>query len=71
MKVRSGSGDMTRVSIIGHPLTATAALVWNGAERISGRTPPAQAAGTSPAWQRPAAGAAALSGPGAASMLID
>ena len=39
MKVRSGSGDMTQVSIIGHPLTATAALVWNGAELISGRTP--------------------------------
>jgi hypothetical protein len=30
---------MTGVSIIGHPLTATAALVWNGAELISGRTP--------------------------------
>ena len=24
------TGDMTRVSIDGHPLTATAALVWNG-----------------------------------------
>jgi hypothetical protein len=24
------TGDMTRVSIAGHPLTATAALVWNG-----------------------------------------
>src|SRR5262249_7062529 len=23
-------GDMTRVSIAGHPLTATAALIWNG-----------------------------------------
>jgi hypothetical protein len=26
----AGSGDMARVSIAGHPLTATAALVWNG-----------------------------------------
>jgi hypothetical protein len=26
----AGTGDMTRVSITGHPLTATAALVWNG-----------------------------------------
>jgi hypothetical protein len=25
-----GAGDMTRVSIAGHPLTATAALVWHG-----------------------------------------
>ena len=24
------AGDMVRVSIAGHPLTATAALVWNG-----------------------------------------
>jgi len=26
----AGTGDMARVSIDGHPLTATAALVWNG-----------------------------------------
>jgi hypothetical protein len=26
----AGTGDMARVSITGHPLTATAALVWNG-----------------------------------------
>jgi DNA-binding transcriptional LysR family regulator len=26
----AGTGDMTRVSITGHPLTATAALVWHG-----------------------------------------
>ncbi len=26
----AGTGDMTRVRIAGHPLTATAALVWNG-----------------------------------------
>ncbi len=26
----AGTGDMTRVSIAGHPLTATAALAWNG-----------------------------------------
>ena len=26
----AGTGDMTRVSIAGHPLTATAALIWNG-----------------------------------------
>jgi DNA-binding transcriptional LysR family regulator len=26
----AGTGDMARVSIPGHPLTATAALVWNG-----------------------------------------
>ena len=26
----AGTGNMTRVSITGHPLTATAALVWNG-----------------------------------------
>jgi DNA-binding transcriptional LysR family regulator len=26
----AGTGDMVRVSIDGHPLTATAALVWNG-----------------------------------------
>jgi len=26
----AGTGDMTRVGIAGHPLTATAALVWNG-----------------------------------------
>ncbi|MDT4923436.1 MAG: hypothetical protein QOG01_1149, partial [Pseudonocardiales bacterium] len=25
-----GTGDMARVSISGHPLTAAAALVWNG-----------------------------------------
>ena len=25
----AGTGDMARVSIAGHPLTATAALVWN------------------------------------------
>jgi hypothetical protein len=25
-----GTGDMTRVGVAGHPLTATAALVWNG-----------------------------------------
>jgi DNA-binding transcriptional LysR family regulator len=25
-----GTGDMVRVSIVGHPLTATAALVWHG-----------------------------------------
>jgi len=27
---RAGTGDMARVCIAGHPLTATAALVWNG-----------------------------------------
>jgi hypothetical protein len=26
----AGAGDMARVSIAGHPLTATAALVWHG-----------------------------------------
>ena len=26
----AGTGDMTRVSIAGHPLTATAALIWSG-----------------------------------------
>lgn len=26
----AGAGDMARVSIAGHPLTATAALIWNG-----------------------------------------
>src|SRR6266568_9082406 len=26
----AATGDMTRISIAGHPLTATAALVWNG-----------------------------------------
>jgi len=26
----AGTGDMARVSIAGHPLTATAALVWHG-----------------------------------------
>ena len=26
----AGTGDMTRVGIVGHPLTATAALVWHG-----------------------------------------
>jgi hypothetical protein len=26
----AAAGDMVRVSITGHPLTATAALVWNG-----------------------------------------
>ena len=26
----AGTGDMTRVSIADQPLTATAALVWNG-----------------------------------------
>ena len=26
----AGTSDMVRVSIEGHPLTATAALVWNG-----------------------------------------
>jgi hypothetical protein len=26
----AGTGEMTRVSITGHPLTATAALVWHG-----------------------------------------
>jgi len=26
----AGTGDMVRVRLAGHPLTATAALVWNG-----------------------------------------
>jgi hypothetical protein len=26
----ASTSDMTRVSIAGHPLTATAALIWNG-----------------------------------------
>jgi hypothetical protein len=26
----AGTSDMTRISITGHPLTATAALVWHG-----------------------------------------
>ena len=28
--VSPATGEMARVSIAGHPLTATAALVWNG-----------------------------------------
>ena len=49
----SGSADMVRVSIAGHPLTATAALVWNGDlprplqqilfDTAHGATPPAPA----------------------------
>ena len=47
----AGTGDMTRVSIADHPLTATAALVWNGDlprplqqilfDTADGATPPA------------------------------
>jgi hypothetical protein len=47
------TGDMTRVCITGHPLTATAALVWNGDlprplqqilfDTADGATPPAPA----------------------------
>jgi DNA-binding transcriptional LysR family regulator len=49
----AGTGDMARVSIAGHPLTATAALVWNGDlprplqqilfDTADGATPPAPA----------------------------
>ncbi len=49
----AGTGDMARVSITGHPLTATAALVWNRDlprplqqilfETADGATPPAPA----------------------------
>ena len=49
----AGTGDMVRVSITGHPLTATAALVWNGdlprplqqilVDTADGATPPAPA----------------------------
>ena len=49
----AGAGDMVRVSIAGHPLTATAALVWNGDlprplqqilfDTADGATPPAPA----------------------------
>ena len=49
----AGAGDMVRVSITGHPLTATAALVWNGDlprplqqilfDTADGATPPAPA----------------------------
>src|SRR5262249_7241207 len=35
----AGAGDMTRVSIAGHPLTATAALIWSRALPRSGRRP--------------------------------
>ena len=47
------TGDMARVSIAGHPLTTTAALVWNGDlprplqqilfDTADGLTPPAPA----------------------------
>jgi hypothetical protein len=49
----AGAGDMVRVSIDGQPLTATAALVWNGDlprplqqilfDTADGLTPPAPA----------------------------
>jgi DNA-binding transcriptional LysR family regulator len=49
----AGTGDMVRISIDGHPLTATAALVWNGDlprplqqilfDTADGPTPPAPA----------------------------
>lgn len=49
----AGASDMVRVSIAGHPLTATAALVWNGDlprplqqilfDSADGATPPAPA----------------------------
>jgi DNA-binding transcriptional LysR family regulator len=49
----AGTGDMARVSITGHPLTATAALVWDGDlprplqqilfDTADGATPPAPA----------------------------
>ena len=49
----AGTSDMTRVSITGHPLTATAALVWHGDlprplqqilfDTADGVTPPASA----------------------------
>jgi hypothetical protein len=49
----AGASDMVRVSIAGHPLTATAALVWNGDlprplqqilfDTADGATPPAPA----------------------------
>jgi len=56
------TGDMTRVSITGHPLTATAALVWHGGlprplqqilfDTADGVTPPAPAS-PPPAAVRP------------------
>ena len=49
----AGTGDMVRVSVAGRPLTATAALVWNGDlprplqqilfDTADGATPPALA----------------------------
>ena len=58
----AGTGDMTRVSTAGHPLTATAALVWNGDlprplqqilfDTADGVTPPP--ASSPPAAARPA-----------------
>ena len=64
----AGAGDMVRVSIAGHPLTATAALVWNGDlprplqqilfDTADGVTPPAPAS-PPPAAPRPGPGQAA------------
>jgi hypothetical protein len=57
---------MARVSIAGHPLTATAALVWHGDlprplqqilfNTADGVTPPSPASWPLPADQQPAAG---------------
>src|SRR6266536_2751823 len=62
----AGAGDMARVSIAGHPLTATAALIWNGDlprplqqipfDTADGLTRPAPASLSPLADQQPAAG---------------
>ena len=62
----AGTGDMVRVSIDGQPLTATAALVWNGDlprplqqilfDTADGATRPAPASRPALADHQPAAG---------------
>jgi len=62
----AGTGDTARVSITGHPLTATAALVWHGDlprslqqilfNTADGMIPPSPASWPLPADQQPAAG---------------
>jgi hypothetical protein len=62
----AGTGDTARVSITGHPLTATAALVWHGDlprslqqilfNTADGMIPPSRASWPLPADQQPAAG---------------
>src|SRR5690242_7546192 len=68
----AGTGDMVRVCIAGHPLTATAALVWNGGlprplqqilfDTADGVTPPPASSPPAAAWPGQQSAAELMSG---------